>query len=224
MNPSFKNYSNIFIIISCLLGIWLIRSCESIAEKEALIKSYDQNYTALKKKSLRDSSVIYSQSVEVASTKAQVKSLEGELEAMKIKDPEVVVKTQVKTVFKTKIELVADSTPSGPVLRLPKDIFKTEKWFTLGGTINRLGVLQIDSIVSHGTLTYAIGDTLRAGLVNKIFGNKDKVVSLHMDNPHMEITGMKAIVVSQEKKWYQTTAFKVGAGVLLGATLVSLGK
>jgi hypothetical protein len=224
MKALFENRRSIYVIVLCVLLLFLVKSCESILETESFIESLNSKYSVLKTKSLRDSSKIYSQGLEIFSSKAQIKALEKELEVMKIKDPEVVIKTQVKTVIQTKIELVADSTPTGPVLRLPKDIFKREKWFTLGGTINRLGTLQIDSIVTHGTLTHAIGDTLRAGLINKVFRNKDKVVSLHMDNPYMEITGMKTIVVSQEKKWYQTTAFKVGAGILLGATVVSLGK
>jgi hypothetical protein len=32
----------------------------------------------------------------------------------------------------------------------------------------------------------------------------------------MQITGMQNIYIKQEKKWYQTTAFKLGVGALIG--------
>jgi hypothetical protein len=70
--------------------------------------------------------------------------------------------------------------------------------------------------VSYANLTYAIGDTLRTGVFNKLFGKRDKVVRLLVDNPNMSITGMSNIVIKEKKRWYETTAFKFGLGVVAG--------
>jgi hypothetical protein len=82
-------------------------------------------------------------------------------------------------------------------------------------------VLVIDSIVSSGTLTYSVGDTLRDGLINRLLRKKDSVVRLHIDNPTMSISNLSNIYVKKEPKWYQSTAFKIGVGVLLGIGLSS---
>jgi hypothetical protein len=133
-----------------------------------------------------------------------------------MKKPEVVIQTKVKTVIKTEIALGADSLNGQAILRLPKEFEKYEKWFSITGKINRLGMLQIDSLVTNGKFTYAIGDTLRDGLFNKILRKRDKVISLHVDNPCMQITGMNNIVIKEKKRWYETTAFKFGLGVITG--------
>jgi hypothetical protein len=90
--------------------------------------------------------------------------------------------------------------------------------------INRLGWLQIDSIVIPAKFTYAVGDTMRTGFVNRIFRKSDQVVRLRVDNPNVSITGMDNIYIKQDKKWHQTTAFKVGVGVLIGVVAVKAAK
>jgi hypothetical protein len=65
---------------------------------------------------------------------------------------------------------------------------------------------------------------MRTGLVNRLLKNKDTVVRLRVDNPNVAITGMSNIYIKQDKKWHQTTAFKVGVGVLIGVAAVSAAK
>jgi hypothetical protein len=82
-------------------------------------------------------------------------------------------------------------------------------------------VLKIDSIVSTGTFTYSVGDTLRNGLFNRLFRKSDSVIRLHIDNPTMSISNLSNIYMNKTPKWFQTTAFKVGVGVLIGIGLTS---
>jgi hypothetical protein len=103
-----------------------------------------------------------------------------------------------------------------PHIRLPRTFHIKDKWFEMGGAVNRLGMLQIDSLVSHASFTYVIGDTLRSGFLNKVLGKKDKVLSLKIDNPTMQLDGMSNIVIKEKKRWYETTAFKFGLGVIVG--------
>jgi hypothetical protein len=86
----------------------------------------------------------------------------------------------------------------------------------MGGEINRLGRLQIDSLIIPTSYTVAIGDTIRKGLINKLFKVSDPVVRIKVDNPNVKITSMSNFVVRKPPKWYQTTGFKIGIGALIG--------
>jgi hypothetical protein len=85
--------------------------------------------------------------------------------------------------------------------------------------INRLGWLQIDSLVIPAKFTYAVGDTMRTGFVNRLLKKKNTVVRLRVDNPNVQIVGLENIYIKQDKKWHQTTAFKVGIGAIIGFAL-----
>jgi hypothetical protein len=212
----------IYVAVICVLALLQVRSCGTLLTyKEELDLAFDAN-NKLRAKTLKDSSVIYSQSLRITSDARHLDSLSSELEALKMKKPEVVIQTKIKTVIKTEIALGADSLNGQAVLRLPKEFEKHEKWFSITGKINRLGTLQIDSLATNGKLTYAIGDTLRGGLFNKILRKKDKVVSLHVDNPYMQITGMNNIVVKEKKRWYESNAFMFGIGMATGFGVIAV--
>jgi hypothetical protein len=65
---------------------------------------------------------------------------------------------------------------------------------------------------------------MRTGFVNRIFRKSDQVVRLRVDNPNVQVVGLENIYIKQDKKWHQTTAFKVGVGVLIGVAAVSAAK
>jgi hypothetical protein len=148
----------------------------------------------------------------------------AELE-VKVKNAVEVVKIETRTIIKTEIKLGDTVMVQGkPYIQLPKPFLKTTEWYTIGGMINRLGWLQIDSLVIPAKFTYAVGDTMRTGFVNRLLKKKDTVVRLRVDNPNVAITGMDNIYIKQDKKWHQTTAFKLGVGVLIGVAVTSVGK
>jgi hypothetical protein len=198
-----------FLVIFALL-LALVSTCGTklAIEENAVLQNQE-----FKSKTLKDSSVIYSQSLTIINQKKQI----AELKSLKIKNPEVVIKTQTKTVIKTQVQLDTVMIEKEPHIRLPRTFHIKDKWFEMGGAVNRLGMLQIDSLVSHASFTYVIGDTLRSGFLNKVFGKKDKVLSLKIDNPTMQLDGMSNIVIKEKKRWYETTAFKFGLGVIVGA-------
>jgi len=147
----------------------------------------------------------------------------AELE-VKVKNAVEVVKIETRTIIKTQIKL-GDTVmiDKQPYIQLPKPFLKKTEWYTIGGMINRLGWLQIDSIAIPAKFTYAVGDTMRTGIVNRLLKKKDTVVRLRVDNPNVSIVGMQNIYIKQDKKWHQTTAFKVGVGVLIGVAITSVG-
>lgn len=168
---------------------------------------------------LADSSKLISQAINYQS---EIDSRDIAIKLLSIRNPKEIVKIQYETLIKTKIQLaepiIFDSTS---YIKLPVEFSDYQEWYSIDGKIDTLGVLVIDSIVSNGTLTYSVGDTLRDGLFNRLLRKSDSVVRLHIDNPTMSISNLSNIYVKKEVKWYQSTAFKIGVGVLLGIGLSS---
>jgi hypothetical protein len=156
--------------------------------------------------------IIAQSSSDAAKQAQQIAELE-----VKVKNASEVVRIETRTIIKTQIKL-GDTVmiDKQPYIQLPKPFLKQTEWYTIGGMINRLGWLQIDSLVIPAKFTYAVGDTMRTGFVNRLFKKSDKVVRLRVDNPNVAITGMDNIYIKQDKKWHQTTAFKVGVGAIIG--------
>jgi hypothetical protein len=180
------------------------------------MKEEVQNY---KVQHMADSSKLISQAVNYQS---KIDSRDMAIKLLAIRNPKEVVKIQYKTKVETKIQLAEPITiDSSKYIKLPVEFSDYNDWYSIDGKIDSLGVLVIDSIVSSGTLTYSVGDTLRDGLFNRLLRKSDSVVRLHIDNPTMSITNLSNIYVKKEPKWYQSTAFKIGVGVLLGIGLSS---
>ena len=184
------------------------------------------DYT-LKHTMYEDSIVIASQKKIIAqagSDAAKQAQQIAELE-VKVKNASEVVKIETRTIIKTQIKLGDTVMVQGkPYIQLPKPFLKQTEWYTIGGMINRLGWLQIDSLVIPAKFTYAVGDTMRTGFVNRLLKKKDTVVRLRVDNPNVQVVGLENIYIKQDKKWHQTTAFKLGVGVLIGVVAVKAAK
>jgi hypothetical protein len=195
-----------------------------------LLKSCGDSVTSdysLKHTMYEDSIVIASQRKVIAqagSDAAKQAQQIAELE-VKVKNAVEVVKIETRTIIKTQIKLGDTVMVKGvPMIRTGKPFLKTTEWYTIGGMINRLGWLQIDSLVIPAKFTYAVGDTMRTGLVNRLLKKKDTVVRMRVDNPNVQVVGLENIYIKQDKKWHQTTAFKVGVGVLIGVVAVKAAK
>jgi hypothetical protein len=196
-----------------------IHTCGSNGQLTIDYRNMKQQVESYKVQHLADSSKLISQAVNYQS---EIDSRDIAIKLLAIRNPKEVVKIQYKTKVETKIQLaepiIFDSTS---YIKLPVDFSDYSEWYSIDGKIDSLGVLVIDSIVSSGTLTYSVGDTLRDGLFNRLLRKKDSVVRLHIDNPTMSISNLSNIYVKKEPKWYQSTAFKIGVGVLLGIGLSS---
>ena len=192
------------LLATCLiLLLLLIRSCTQGCNQHLTSTRFDDSSTIVTQAQI----IANNESIEAIQA-AKIAALELELN-----NPVEVVKFKTRTVIKTEFK-VADTIiiHDTPHLRLPLKFYKAEKFWVIGGSLTTKGNLQIDSLIMNADFTYAVGDTIRKGL----FKRRDKVIRMRIDNPSMQITGMNNIYIKQEKKWYQTTAFKVGVGALIG--------
>jgi hypothetical protein len=195
-----------------LLVFLLIKSCSDNVQSDYRLKHtiYEDSILIASQKK-----IIAQAGSDAAKQAQQIAELE-----VKVKNASEVVRIETRTVIKTQIKL-GDTVmiDKKPYIQLPKPFLKTTEWYTIGGMINRLGWLQIDSLVIPAKFTYAVGDTMRTGFINKLLKKSDKVVRMRVDNPNVTITGMQNIYIKEEKKWHQTTAFKLGVGMLIGVAV-----
>ena len=193
------------LLATCLiLLLLLIRSCTQGCEPCKFTSTrFDDSSTIVTQAQI----IANNESIEAIQA-AKIAALE-----LQLNNPVEVVKFKTRTVIKTEFKVgdtvIIDRVPH---LRLPLKFYKAEKFWVIGGELTNKGSLQIDSLIMNADFTYAVGDTIRKGL----FKRRDKVIRMRIDNPNMQITGMQNIYIKQDKKWYQTTAFKVGVGALIG--------
>jgi hypothetical protein len=210
-------YKIISIAIIIVLLFLLLKSCGDGVQSDYRLKHtiYEDSIVIASQRK-----IIAQNGSDAAKQAQQIAELE-----VKVKNAVEVVKIETRTIIKTQIKLGDTVMIQGkPYIQLPKPFLKTTEWYTIGGMINRLGWLQIDSLVIPAKFTYAVGDTMRTGFVNRLLKKKDTVVRMRVDNPNVAITGMSNIYIKEEKKWHQTTAFKVGVGVLLGIGISAAAK
>ena len=214
MESSYKIISIATIIV---LVLFLVKTCGENAANDYRLKHtiYEDSILIASQRK-----VIAQSGSDAAKQAQQIAELE-----VKVKNASELVKIETRTIIKTQIKL-GDTVmiDKKPYIQLPKPFLKQTEWYTIGGMINRLGWLQIDSIVIPAKFTYAVGDTMRTGFFNRLLKKKDTVVRLRVDNPNVAIVGLENIYIKQDKKWHQTTAFKVGVGVLIGVAAVKAVK
>lgn len=205
------DFNKLLITISLILLLLLIRTCT---------QDCPQHLTSTR---FADSIVIATQRKIIAQSGSKEAMQAKQIAALELKleNPVEVVKFKTRTVIKTEFKVgdtvIIDRVPH---LRLPLKFYKAEKFWVIGGSLTTKGNLQIDSLIMNADFTYAVGDTIRKGL----FKRRDKVIRMRIDNPSMQITGMQNICIKQDKKWYQTAAFKVGVGALIGFGVAKAAK
>ena len=174
---------------------------------------------------LKDSSTIFSQTQTFLETSDMLDTYMERMRDMENVKEKVVFKTKTITKFEVKLAdpiEIKDSTESGLYLKLPQRFKRLDRWFEIDGIISETGYISIDSLTTFATLTYAVGDTLRDGVLNKFIRKKDTIVRLHVDNPSMSISGMSNLYIQKIPKWYERTGTKIGLGILLGTVATKI--
>jgi hypothetical protein len=216
----------VIILILCLL--W-IDTCNTAKVLRGDLQKSGIEVQQFKKKVLDDSSTIYNQELLILESEEQLKSVEADLDKMNIENTQLVFKLKSRSVFKTEAKLdkpmveVTQEDPCpdfGSYLPLPARFAQSDRFYLFHGEVTKQATLKVDSLVMFTNITYAIGDTLRDGFFNKLLRKKDPTVSVLIDNPYVQVSGLSSFVIRDKKKWHQTTAAKIGAGIILGAVAV----
>jgi hypothetical protein len=201
----------ILIIIIILLVIFLFDTCnqnyklnQQIDDLNNEIDIYSDLNSDYVKTIYKDSILIYSQKINLINeSKARQIINEKYLDLKKTNNKNISQLIDLKT--KTKIDFEIDLkdslvNDSGRYrLKLPKYFQQSNKYYSLNGMINRLGYLQIDSLSINTNIILFESDTIKKGLINKLFRNKDKVLRINVDNPYVNISGFNNYKINNSR-------------------------
>ncbi len=214
----------VYFLIIFFGSMLLWDTCETKKILEQRDKIQIDSLQAFKRKALADGSAIYSQDLTIITLEKENSAYKAALEKAKelgIREPEMIIGTRFKIKQTGQMEPAdVKEIDSLKYLLLPYYKSRTDKWRSISIGIDTAGVLS-DTTATFAEFTYVIGDTVKAGFFNKLFGRSDKVISMKIDNPYVEVTGMDNIIIKERKRWYQTTAAKIGAGVILGVVVAN---
>jgi hypothetical protein len=226
---------SILIIAILLLIALLIDTCDRNYQLNEDIKYLNNeldDYSDLNSKYVKtiynDSLIIYSQKQNIISKELANSIIEkkyNQLLATNNKNINEIIdlKTRIKLKFKTEL-INADVDSSNGFdykIKLPKDFFKEDKWYSISGNINRLGYLQIDSLSLNSGIIFIQSDTLRKGLINKILNKKDNVIRVNIDNPYVNISSLSNIYINKQKQNKRAIYIALSIGALLGYVVAS---
>lgn len=137
------------------------------------------------------------------------------------------IKSQVKIITRTKIEKefipfndydlfddTWDDLDTEKMITVPKPFKMLNEWYWIGGRIVKKGI-EIDSIQFFNQMTITIGDKRLKGFKN-ILKRRIPTVEIVNESPYISVYGLENVIIKKRKKFWQTTAFKVGVGFGLG--------
>lgn len=217
-----KTLSYISLAIACVFGLIALDTC-SISQKLSsdLILITESNQKLVKQR-LSDSSSMYSMKVRIAYDAKTIHDQNNKLmafEIMNMRRPKEIVGigTKTKTSFSVQLpEPVKTDSSESTYLKLPVTISDSGKWHRFAGKIDLSGKFIVDSLITLANFTYAVGDTTKKGLLNKIFKKSETVVRLRIDNPNVELTGFENIYIKEKKQWHQRPGFLLASGFIAG--------
>lgn len=139
--------------------------------------------------------------------------------------------SQIKMNFSTKINdiiasfnsdtnivyIVNDNKDTTFCIREGTTFSDSTKWYSLSGLILRQGV-KFNSIEINNSFTTNIGKRKPDGYF-KLFKQSKQYVEIIQDNPYTNMKSMTSIEIKQDKKFYNTTWFKIACGFVAGAAV-----
>ena len=223
-------FKNLVIICLATVCIYSVRSCsikdielsKTNEEWKFKLSAKERQFT---KRIQADSSVIATQQLRIFSEE-EAKTL-ALIENERLKNIKSVVRTntvtRIESVFVPFEAMSVDlNTDYENTCAIPQDTikyFKTNnEWYSINGSVSDSGVL-FDSVSFKNSFSTTIGYEKSPGALG-FLKKKNPVVEIKSDNPYTDITAMDNIIIKEDKKFYQTTGFKIGVGVLLGGIII----
>ena len=105
---------------------------------------------------------------------------------------------------------IIDSLLANSVI-VPKPFAYNEKYFTMGGNVNKKG-LFIDSIHIPNETRVTIGNKRSGFLGLKV----EPVVEVTNSNPYIQIPKLNNVIIKKDKPFYEKKLFLVGVGIVGG--------
>jgi len=116
-------------------------------------------------------------------------------------------------------DFITDDSTGHEYVALGTKFSVNTQWYNLEGEILKEGV-NINSIGIVNDDEYNLG--YEKWKLKNMFKKRPLVLEVTHKNPYTSTAKLKNIHLEDPKKWYQTTAFKVGIGAVIGATAVMI--
>lgn len=219
-----KTFSYIAFAVACVFGLIALDTCGVSQRLSSDLNLVTESNKKLVQQRLSDSSSIYSMSVRIAYSEKVIHDQNKKLmafEIMNMRRPKEIIGIGTKTNTSFSVQLpepVRIDTSTSTYLKLPVPISDSGKWHMFSGRIDLTGKFIVDSLVTRANFTYAVGDTIKRGLINRVFRNSETVVRLRIDNPNVQLTGFENIYIKDKKRWYQRPGVMMACGFLAGVT------
>jgi len=201
------------IILYSAIILLLINTFKQCRNKKVFkdeVTSYAAYKDTVKLYKARNGDIVaYNESLEISEKALRIMndSLDKALKNLKVKDPEVIIQIKERIVIKEVEVMFHDSIPCPPFYK-PFDL--SHEFYSLSGSVTNTK-FKLDSIKIPNMRSVVVG-TKKNGFLKR----NDHIVTIQNSNPFMSTKKITSYTIKEEKKWYETTSFKVGVGFLGG--------
>lgn len=203
--------SNILIILQAVIILSFLGKCNvdkiSIEEQQLKIDQYLSGTQKFEKK-------INKLNQELATQKVVLINKDKKLEKQLLINSELSkLKSQIKIVTETTYsDLLVEyrDTIRDTIVRFGTPFSFKDKWLTIDGSVEKQGI-KLDSLNIYNSYQITVGTKRES-----IFKKPQTYVELFNENPYTKTNSLNNITVIENKKWYDKTIFKFGAGLIVG--------
>jgi HAMP domain-containing protein len=215
-----KNYQiTILLVISLIVSAFSFRQCRRIKElqhNEDEVRYYDIKAKFYQGKNGKLIAYNNTVNTEIKALKKEKASLMDEIEDMRIKKPQTIIRTtsvtQIDSVFipyEVPLKIVNDSFSA-------RFSWRDSIWFNVSGTVTQSGVL-IHQAGTQDELLLVIGNK-----DNGFFRRSEVIVAAKNSNPYTTINNLENYNIKPKVKFFDKLWFKVaifGVGVAVGSQI-----
>jgi hypothetical protein len=205
-----KRLALIFAVIMLLSTTFT--KCENEKKQIANVNALNSQLKAYK---LKNGKLAWSAET-LTYTKAQLENLvlEKDSKLKELAKKFSNVKSTTKEITTTKIDSIIVRYKDTIPCVFERSGFIKEKWYQLNYDLNQKQ-LSIKNVTIPDSVMIVTGEKRKW-----LFGKTTNTIDISHSNPFMQVQGIQHIETSENKKWYETTVFKVGTGFIIGAVLI----
>lgn len=206
------NWKQTILYITVLaLFAMLLSKCENEKLQLATIKALTQENTSYK---LKNNQLVVSSKILIANNKKQAIEIIGSNESIKeLTNKFSKVKSITKYVEKLKIDTVKVVYKDSVPCTFEKQGNISNSDYSLNYKSNQRGISITDLVIENEI-------TIVTGIKKKWFlGKETQTIDITNSNKLIKVGELKQVDITPKKRFYETTLFKVGIGILAGTLI-----
>ena len=205
------DYTSFFIVL-VLAGVLLQKCSENKQLKDNLQVEIDnvRQYEDLKGEVVEYNDVMQAKFKDLELYNAELKQ---EVKDMKIKNPEVIIRSTTDLRIDTVYVPFTDTLPCDDFV---KNITVDSSWYDIDMTLTKDN-LTINEITIPNEQTIVVGEKK-----NGIFKRNEYIVAVKNSNPHIETDTLETYTFKKDRKFFERPEVGIGIGLVTGVILTKL--